>query len=105
MVSPRDGSGRGARHNGETDTNGKRYELTAAGRDGTRGSVAAVPTADPPAARRLMLKVLLRRRSESRTRKVITEAAHGVAPQLKAHRRAPRTAADDRSRGREVRDA
>jgi DNA-binding PadR family transcriptional regulator len=102
----RDGLVTRARPNGESDTIGKRYELTAAGREELTGWWELVPADDPPPRDELMLKVLFATTlGSSHALKVITEQRTALYAQLQAHRRAPRTAAGDATTSAMVRDA
>src|SRR6478752_7289356 len=102
----RDGLVTRARPNGESDVNGKRYELTAAGREELAGWWQLVPTDDPPPRDELMLKVLFATPlGKSHALKVITEQRTALLARLQAHRRAPRAAAGAETTSAMVRDA
>jgi len=102
----RDGLVMRARPNGESDTNDKRFELTAEGREELAGWWQLVPANDPPPRDELMLKVLFATTlGRSHALKVITEQRTALLAQLQAHRRAPRTAPDDSAAAAMVRDA
>src|SRR5437588_1911522 len=102
----RDGLVARAQPNGDNESQGKRYELTAAGREELAGWWQLVPADDPPPRDELMLKVLFATTLErSHALKVITEQRTALIAQLQAHRRAPLTTADDDTASAMVRDA
>jgi DNA-binding PadR family transcriptional regulator len=102
----RDGLVSRAHPNGESDSSGKRYELTAAGREELAGWWQLVPADDPPPRDELMLKVLFATTlGGSHALTVITEQRTALVAKLQAHRRAPRSAADDSAASVMVRDA
>ncbi len=94
-TTPRDG-----------DANGKRYELTAAGREELAGWLQLAPADDPPPRDELMLKVLFATTFDrSHALKVITEQRTALLSQLQAHRRASRAMEHDDVASAIVRDA
>jgi DNA-binding PadR family transcriptional regulator len=102
----RDGLVTRAHPNGDSETNGKRYELTAAGREELAGWWELIPADEPPPRDELMLKVLFAAAiGESQAMKVITEQRTALLGMLQRHRRSPRTAADDDIAAALVRDA
>jgi DNA-binding PadR family transcriptional regulator len=102
----RDGFVMRARPDGESEANGKRYELTAAGREELASWWRLVPADDPPPRDELMLKVLFATPlGRSHALKVITKQRTALLAHLQAHRRAPRTRADDDTAAAMVRDA
>jgi DNA-binding PadR family transcriptional regulator len=102
----RDGFVARARPNGENDANGKRYELTAAGREALAAWWQLVPADDPPPRDELMLKVLFATSlGPKRALDVITEQRTALVAQLQAHRREQRAATSDDAATGMVRDA
>jgi len=102
----RDGLVARAQANGDNESQGKRYELTAAGREELAGWWQLVPADDPPPRDELMLKVLFATTlGNAHALTVITEQRTALHALLQAHRRAPRTKADDDAPSAMVRDA
>ncbi len=102
----RDGLVARAPANGDGETNGKRYELTAAGREELAGWWRLVPSADPPPRDELMLKVLFAMTlGGSHALAVITEQRTALLTLLQAHRRASRNDPRDDIASAMVRDA
>jgi len=102
----RDGLVTRAHANGETDANGKRYELTAAGREELAGWWQLVPAGDPPPRDELMLKLLFAvTLGSTHALNVLTEQRTALLARLQAYRRASRDTADDDVASAMVRDA
>ncbi len=102
----RDGLVARARPNGDPDGGGKRYELTAAGRESLAAWWELVPADEPPPRDELMLKVLFATTlGASHAVGVITEQRTALLAHLQAHRRSPRAAASDDAAAAMVRDA
>ena len=83
---------------GDGETQGKRYELTSAGREALAAWWQLVPADDPPPRDELMLKVLFAStHGREHALTVITEQRTALLALLQAHRRASRakTSADD----------
>lgn len=98
-----------ARAHGDDDGNGggKRYELTAAGREALAAWWELVPSDEPPPRDELMLKVLFAATvGTTHAIDVITEQRTALVAQLQARRRAQRAAAaNDDDVAAMVRDA
>jgi DNA-binding PadR family transcriptional regulator len=91
--------------NGDADVHGRRYELTAAGREELAAWWQLVPAEEPPPRDELMLKVLFASSlGNEHALTVITEQRTALLALLQAHRRASRTANDDTASAM-VRDA
>ena len=102
----RDGFVTRARPNGDGSAAGKRYELTAAGREALAEWWQLVPTDDPPPRDELMLKVLFATTlGPTHALDVITEQRTALLTQLQAHRRDQRAAQKDDAATAMVRDA
>ena len=102
----RDGLVTRVRPNGEGEAQGRRYELTAAGREELAGWWQLVPAEDPPPRDELMLKVLFATAlGPAHAMTVITEQRTALLALLQAHRRASRRPADDDTAAAMVRDA
>ena len=88
------------------DTYGKRYELTAAGREALAAWWQLVPADDPPPRDELMLKVLFAStQGRAHALTVITEQRTALVALLQAHRRASRATASEDDATAMVRDA
>jgi DNA-binding PadR family transcriptional regulator len=102
----RDGLVTRARPNGGGEVQGRRYELTAAGREELAGWWQLVPAEEPPPRDELMLKVLFATAlGPDHALLVITEQRTALLALLQAHRRASRRQADDDTAAAMVRDA
>ncbi len=102
----RDGLVTRARSDGESDAHGKRYELTAAGREELAGWWQLVPADEPPPRDELMLKVLFATTlGPAHALAVLTEQRTALLALLQAHRRASRTKTDEDVATAMVRDA
>jgi DNA-binding PadR family transcriptional regulator len=102
----RDGLVARSHPNGDGDANGKRYELTAAGREALAAWWQLVPADDPPPRDELMLKVLFATTlGKTHALDVITEQRTALLAQLQAHRRDQRAAKKDDTATAMVRDA
>jgi DNA-binding PadR family transcriptional regulator len=102
----RDGLVTRARPNGEGETIGRQYELTAAGREELAGWWQLVPAEEPPPRDELMLKVLFATAlGPAHALTVITEQRTALLALLQAHRRASRGPANDDVAAAMVRDA
>jgi DNA-binding PadR family transcriptional regulator len=102
----RDGFVARSRPNGDGDATGKRYELTAAGREALAAWWQLVPADDPPPRDELMLKVLFATSlGKAHAVDVITEQRTALLAQLQAHRREQRAAGKDDAATAMVRDA
>src|SRR5215471_15456027 len=102
----RDGLVTRARPNGESETQGKRYELTAAGREELASWWQLVPAEDPPPRDELMLKVLFAStHGREHALTVITEQRTALLAMLQAHRRASRAKTSEDDATAMVRDA
>jgi DNA-binding PadR family transcriptional regulator len=102
----RDGLVTRARPNGESDALGKRYELTAAGREELAGWWQLVPAEEPPPRDELMLKVLFATTlGSTHALTVLTEQRTALLALLQTYRRTSRSAADDDTASAMVRDA
>ena len=87
-------------------TTGKRYELTAAGREALAAWWEPVPADDPPPRDELMLKVLFATTlGEEHALAVVTEQRTALLTQLQARRREQRAATSDDEVTAMVRDA
>jgi len=96
-----------ARADANGDVHGKRYELTAAGREALAAWWSLVPAHEPPPRDELMLKVLFASAVDAgHAIDVITEQRTALLAQLQGHRREQRaSAADDDDVTAMVRDA
>jgi DNA-binding PadR family transcriptional regulator len=102
----RDGFVTRVRANDEGEAAGKRYELTAAGREELAGWWQLVPAEDPPPRDELMLKVLFATTiSPEHALTVLTEQRTALLALLQAHRRASRGKANEDTASAMVRDA
>jgi DNA-binding PadR family transcriptional regulator len=102
----RDGLVIRVRANEESETHGKQYELTAAGREELAGWWQLVPAEDPPPRDELMLKVLFATTIGSdHALRVLTEQRTALVALLQAHRRASRNKASEDTASAMVRDA
>ena len=102
----RDGLVERAHPNGDDESQGKRYELTAAGREELAAWWQLVPADDPPPRDELMLKVLFATTlGNTHALTVITEQRTALVAQLQAHRREQRAATSDDAATGMVRDA
>jgi DNA-binding PadR family transcriptional regulator len=102
----RDGLVARAVPNGDGDATGKRYELTAAGREALAAWWQLVPADDPPPRDELMLKVLFATTlGKSHALVVITEQRTALLAQLQAHRRDQRAEPKEDAATGMVRDA
>ena len=102
----RDGLVTRAEPNGGGEIQGRRYELTAAGREELAGWWQLVPAEEPPPRDELMLKVLFATALGSdHALLVITEQRTALLALLQAHRRASRRPADNDTATAMVRDA
>ena len=91
---------------GDEWTAGKRYELTAAGREALAAWWELVPADEPPPRDELMLKVLFAATlGVERAIAVLTEQRTALVAHLQARRREPRAAASDDVVAAMVRDA
>ncbi len=101
----RDGLVARAPTNGD-DANGKRYELTPAGREALAAWWQLVPADDPPPRDELMLKVLFASTlGEAHALAVLTEQRTALLALLQAHRRQQRASSSDDDVAAMVRDA
>jgi DNA-binding PadR family transcriptional regulator len=101
----RDGLVERALPNGDGETQGKRYALTAAGREELAAWWQLVPDDDPPPRDELMLKVLFATTLGNRhALTVITEQRTALLALLQAHRRTSPAPGDDAASAM-VRDA
>jgi hypothetical protein len=95
-----------ARPNGAGEAQGRRYELTAAGREELADWWQLVPAEEPPPRDELMLKVLFATTlGPAHALTVLTEQRTALLALLQAHRRASRGAAGDDTAAAMVRDA
>jgi DNA-binding PadR family transcriptional regulator len=102
----RDGLVARAKPNGDGEPQGRRYELTAAGREELAGWWQLIPAEEPPPRDELMLKVLFATAiGPEHGLKVITEQRTALLTLLQTHRRASRSAADGDTASAMVRDA
>jgi DNA-binding PadR family transcriptional regulator len=102
----RDGLVARVRSNDDNETHGKRYELTAAGREELAGWWQLVPAEDPPPRDELMLKVLFATTlGRDHALRVLTEQRTALVALLQAHRRASRNKAGEDTATAMVRDA
>jgi len=102
----RDGLVARAEPNGDGEGAGKRYELTAAGREALAAWWQLVPADDPPPRDELMLKVLFAMtRSKRHALDVVTEQRTALLARLQAHRREQRAGTNDEDATAMVRDA
>lgn len=101
----RDGLVSRAQPNGD-DAAGKRYELTAAGREALAAWWQLVPADEPPPRDELMLKVLFASTlGTERALAVLTEQRTALLALLQSHRRQQRASGSDDEVAAMVRDA
>jgi DNA-binding PadR family transcriptional regulator len=102
----RDGLVERAHPNGDDESQGKRYELTAAGREELAAWWQLVPADDPPPRDELMLKVLFATTlGNTHALTVITEQRTALLSLLQAHRRTSPAPGNDDPASAMVRDA